>query len=41
MWECTANESVIGGPQALISALEESSEWMPEWKSGQTLKLIK
>jgi phytoene dehydrogenase-like protein len=26
MWECTANESVIGGPQALISALEKAAK---------------
>ncbi len=25
MWECTANECVIGGPQALISALEKAA----------------
>lgn len=26
MWECTANESIIGGPQALISALEKAAK---------------
>lgn len=26
MWECTANESVIGGPQALVSALEKAAK---------------
>jgi phytoene dehydrogenase-like protein len=26
MWECTANESIIGGPQALISALENAAK---------------
>lgn len=26
MWECTANESVIGGPQALISALDKAAK---------------
>ena len=26
MWECTANENVIGGPQALISALENAAK---------------
>ena len=25
MWECTANECVIGGPQALVSALENAA----------------
>lgn len=25
MWECTANECVIGGPQALVSALEKAA----------------
>jgi phytoene dehydrogenase-like protein len=26
MWECTANESILGGPQALISALEKAAK---------------
>ncbi len=26
IWECTANESVIGGPQALVSALEKAAK---------------
>jgi phytoene dehydrogenase-like protein len=26
MWECTANECVVGGPQALISALEKAAQ---------------
>lgn len=25
MWECTANENIIGGPQALIAALEKAA----------------
>lgn len=26
MWECTANECVVGGPQALVSALEKAAQ---------------
>lgn len=26
LWECTANESVVGGPQALIAALEQAAK---------------
>ncbi|MDH4057342.1 MAG: NAD(P)/FAD-dependent oxidoreductase [Cyclobacteriaceae bacterium] len=26
LWECTANESIIGGPQALVSALEKAAK---------------
>ncbi len=26
LWECTANESVVGGPQSLVSALEQTAK---------------
>jgi phytoene dehydrogenase-like protein len=26
LWECTANESIVGGPQALVSALEQAAK---------------
>ena len=26
IWECTANESIVGGPQALVSALEKAAK---------------
>ncbi len=41
MWECTANEHVVGGPQALINALEKSArESGVEMRTGAPVERV-